>query len=352
MREVLILISRKEMRARVLLIVICFAVGCFCLYHMDKSYDPLARYPYTTDANRDIILEYLDSNDIDYLINQHITPDKFMDFIKLDGFSLKNTLYYKEAKDTQDADNEYIVNFVNRFRKNFSYDSLKELLSHYSYIDLTTYYENEAVLYSDLRLVADPTNPYVVLNQENTVYKYEPENLVDFNGIYVQNAMIDNLSSMLDAYASVMDGQDHLSVSSGYLSYEQVLDQYVNASKEFAGVNNYMYGAGKNEQQLGYTIVLDGQNEWIELCKQHLNEDMDYTQVEEELSKENKNRVEWILENAYRYGFVVRYGKGHEKKTGHWYLPFVLRYVGIENAKILHDGDKSMEQMSFQDELN
>lgn len=98
MREVLILISRKEMRARVLLIVICFAVGCFCLYHMDKSYDPLARYPYTTDANRDIILEYLDSNDIDYLINQHITPDKFMDFIKLDGFSLKTRCIIKRQK--------------------------------------------------------------------------------------------------------------------------------------------------------------------------------------------------------------------------------------------------------------
>ena len=346
------MISKKEMRARVLLIVVCFAVGCVCLYQMDKSYDPLARYPYTTDKNRDVILKYLDSNDIDYLINQHITPDKFMDFIELDGFSLKNTLYYKEAKDTQDADNEYIVNFVNRFRKNFSYDSLKKLLSHYSYIDLTTYYENEAVLYSDLRLVADPTNPYVVLNQENTVYKYAPENLVDFNGIYVQSAMVDNLSSMLDSYASVMDGQDHLSVSSGYLNYEQVLDQYVNASKEFAGVDNYMYGAGKNEQQLGYTIVLDGQDEWLNLCKQYVNEDMDYTQVEEELSKENKSRVEWILENAYRYGFVVRYGKGHEKKTGHWYQPFVLRYVGIESAKIMHDGDKSMEQMSFQDELN
>ena len=346
------MISKKEMRARVLLIMVCFAVGCVCLYQMDKSYDPLAMYPYTTDKNRDVILKYLDSNDIDYLVNQHITPDKFMDFIELDGFSLKNTLYYKEAKDTQDADNEYIVNFVNRFRKNFSYDSLKKLLSHYSYIDLTTYYENEAVLYSDLRLVADPTNPYVVLNQENTVYKYAPENLVDFNGIYVQSAMVDNLSSMLDSYASVMDGQDHLSVSSGYLNYEQVLDQYVNASKEFAGVDNYMYGAGKNEQQLGYTIVLDGQDEWLNLCKQYVNEDMDYTQVEEELSKENKSRVEWILENAYRYGFVVRYGKGHEKKTGHWYQPFVLRYVGIESAKIMHDSDKSMEQMSFQDELN
>ena len=81
MREVLILISKKELRARILLIVVCLAVGLYCLYTMDKSYDPLARYPYTTDENRDVLLKYLDSDDIDYLVNQHITPDKFMDFI-------------------------------------------------------------------------------------------------------------------------------------------------------------------------------------------------------------------------------------------------------------------------------
>ena len=131
MREVLILISKKELRARILLIVVCLAVGLYCLYTMDKSYDPLARYPYTTDENRDVLLKYLDSDDIDYLVNQHITPDKFMDFIELKDFDLKNTLYYKEAKETQDADNEYIVNFVNRFRKNFSYDSLKQMLKHF-----------------------------------------------------------------------------------------------------------------------------------------------------------------------------------------------------------------------------
>lgn len=190
MREVLILISKKELRARILLIVVCLAVGLYCLYTMDKSYDPLARYPYTTDENRDVLLKYLDSDDIDYLVNQHISPDKFMDFIELKDFNLKNTLYYKEAKETQDADNEYIVNFVNRFRKNFSYDSLKQLLMHYSYIDLTTFYENEAVLYSDLRLIADPTNPYVVLNQENTVYKYIPEKITTFNTILVQTCMV------------------------------------------------------------------------------------------------------------------------------------------------------------------
>ena len=345
------MISKKELRARVLLIVVCFAIGCYCLYYMNKSYDPLARYPYTTDENRDIILEYLDTDDIDYLVNQHITPDKFMDFIELSDFDLKNTLYYKEAKDTQDADNEYIVNFVNRFRKNFSYESLKELLSHYSYIDLTTFYENEAVLFSNLRLVTDPTNPYTVLNQENTVYKYAPENLVSYNGVYVQSAMVDDLTNMLDAYKSVMDEQDQLSISSGYLNYEEILDLYVNASKEFSGIDNYMFSAGKNEQQLGYTIVLNGQDEWINLCKLYLNEDMDYTQVQEELSKENQNRVEWLLENAYRYGFVVRYEMGQEKKTGHWYQPFVLRYVGVKTAKAMHDSNKGMEQMTFKDEL-
>lgn len=351
MREVLILISKKELRARILLIVVCLAVGLYCLYTMDKSYDPLARYPYTTDENRDVLLKYLDSDDIDYLVNQHITPDKFMDFIELKDFDLKNTLYYKEAKETQDADNEYIVNFVNRFRKNFSYDSLKQMLMHYSYIDLTTFYENEAVLYSDLRLIADPTNPYAVLNQENTVYKYIPEKITTFNTIFVQICMVEDLTNMLDSYASVMDGQDHLNLVSGYLNYEQILDQYVNASKEYEGVDHYMFSAGKNEQQLGYTIVLEGHDDWIDLCRQYVDDEYDYSKVEEELSEESKKRMEWIEENAYRYGFVIRYQQEQEKKTGHWYQPFMLRYVGVKTAKLMHDSGKGMEQMSFPDEL-
>ena len=66
------MISKKELRARILLIVVCLAVGLYCLYSMDKSYDPLARYPYTTDENRDVLLKYLDSDDIDYFNNRMI----------------------------------------------------------------------------------------------------------------------------------------------------------------------------------------------------------------------------------------------------------------------------------------
>ena len=69
------------------------------------------------------------------------------------------------------------------------------------------------------------------------------------------------------------------------------------------------------------------------------------------MSEESKKRMEWIEENAYRYGFVVRYQQEQEKKTGHWYQPFMLRYVGVKTAKLMHDSDKGMEQMSFPDEL-
>ncbi len=76
-----------------------------------------------------------------------------------------------------------------------------------------------------------------------------------------------------------------------------------------------MFSAGKNEQQLGYTIVLEGQDEWINLCRQYVDDEYDYSKVEEELSEESKKRMEWIEENAYRYGFVVRYQQ-EQKETG------------------------------------
>ncbi|WP_148061560.1 M15 family metallopeptidase [Cellulomonas sp. PhB143] len=40
----------------------------------------------------------------------------------------------------------------------------------------------------------------------------------------------------------------------------------------------------------------------------------------------------WLAQNAYRYGFVVRYPKGAEATTGYVYEPWHLRYVGRDVA--------------------
>lgn len=53
----------------------------------------------------------------------------------------------------------------------------------------------------------------------------------------------------------------------------------------------------------------------------------------------------WLVENAYRYGFVVRYGDGHESWTGYKAEPWHLRYVGAALATAVHEeGEPSLEE--------
>ncbi len=40
----------------------------------------------------------------------------------------------------------------------------------------------------------------------------------------------------------------------------------------------------------------------------------------------------WLLANAHRYGFIVRYPQGKESVTGYQYEPWHLRWVGVELA--------------------
>lgn len=40
----------------------------------------------------------------------------------------------------------------------------------------------------------------------------------------------------------------------------------------------------------------------------------------------------WVAANAYKYGFIIRYPKGHEATTGYTYEPWHLRYVGVALA--------------------
>lgn len=45
----------------------------------------------------------------------------------------------------------------------------------------------------------------------------------------------------------------------------------------------------------------------------------------------------WIAENAWRFGFIVRYPDGHEATTGYIWEPWHLRYVGADIAAAMHD---------------
>ena len=56
----------------------------------------------------------------------------------------------------------------------------------------------------------------------------------------------------------------------------------------------------------------------------------------------------WLKENAYKYGFVLRYPSEHADKTGHAYDAHVYRFVGVKLAKKLHEQNKVLE--NYQEE--
>ncbi len=111
-----------------------------------------------------------------------------------------------------------------------------------------------------------------------------------------------------------------LRIVSGYRSYntqKYLYNSYVNRDGKDAA-DTYSARAGFSEHQTG-------------LCF-----DVNYAGSAFDSTPEAK----WIHDNAYLYGFILRYPKGKEDITGYMYESWHLRYVGKDLAKKLYnDGD-------------
>ena len=53
---------------------------------------------------------------------------------------------------------------------------------------------------------------------------------------------------------------------------------------------------------------------------------------------------EWMKNNAYKYGFILRYPEYKENITGFKYEPWHYRYVGKEVAKYIYENKLSLEE--------
>ena len=146
---------------------------------------------------------------------------------------------------------------------------------------------------------------------------FAPNNLVTINGYikvvdYVKDAFL-SLSS--DAKAIGLN----IYASSGYRSYSNqkyIYENYVSMDgKENA--DRYSARAGYSEHQTGLAIDVN-------------TIDMTF---------DNTSESVWLRENAYKYGFIIRYPKGKEEITGYMYEPWHIRYVGKElSNKLYKDG--------------
>ena len=102
-----------------------------------------------------------------------------------------------------------------------------------------------------------------------------------------------------------------------YQDQEYIYNNYVRMDGQEAA-DTYSARAGFSEHQTG--LVLD------------LNT--------VDISFDNTNESNWLRDNSYKYGFIIRYPKGKENITGYTYEPWHIRYVGKNLAKeIYNNGD-------------
>lgn len=67
-----------------------------------------------------------------------------------------------------------------------------------------------------------------------------------------------------------------------------------------------------------------------------------YQQLDDEQA--NNKTQQWLMENCYKYGFILRYPKDKSDITGIVYEPWHYRYVGKKAAKEIHDEGICLEE--------
>lgn len=191
----------------------------------------------------------------------------------------------------------------------------------------TNYLINKFHLKSEGYFIINDYDKVVVNKNYALTSDYKPKDLVSVNieflpesteeERYMTKESAKALEELVDAASK--EGV-YLYGLSGYRSYktQKNLYEYNVETQGKSYSDKYVAKPGASEHQLGEAMDLATSSGWI---------------------SEGCPEANWIANNAYKYGFIVRYESGKEDITGYNYEPWHVRYVGSEmSEKIYNDG--------------
>lgn len=213
---------------------------------------------------------------------------------KLDYYKKENKnryiSYYKKNKDLNTED---IVTRINIGLDN----------SYYTNTKISPYHNKDYIL----------VNKYIKMKDN-----YIPENLENLDTSYSRSGMKLVRSAKIALEKMIEDAKKDgytIRVMSSYRSYNYQVNLY-NKYKEEDGeeqADTYSARPGFSEHQTGLCIDIDDNR-------------LNYTDFE------NSKSFNWMQENAYKYGYILRYPKDKTEITGYTYESWHYRYVGEKIA--------------------
>jgi len=227
-----------------------------------------------------------------------------------------------------------------KFEYNFTFPFFKEEKKdeYLSYKDKTGLSLKESIIHVNIGL----NHPFytktkntkdegilTLVNKYNYVSRdYIPSNLIEVNGLAINKETYEAYLLMKNA---IEKENMTIRIISAYRSYDYQNNLYNNYLKyeKQSIVDTYSARAGYSEHHTGLAIDID-------------NNKLNYNKFY--MTKE----FIWMQENAYKYGFILRYPKGKENITGYSYEPWHYRYVGKKIAEYIKKHNSTYEEYYYE----
>ncbi|MBR3694163.1 MAG: D-alanyl-D-alanine carboxypeptidase family protein [Erysipelotrichales bacterium] len=301
---------------RLLLLAGLLIISIASFVYMNMNYDILARNTYVTSANRSLLLEKLNDDEILYIVENNVDVNKFYEFLQDDLFVFDHYELYGQAKKVRPSDTHTIVTFVNAVESTLDFESILEALKYYDYPVLRKMLVDHSPYNNQAEIVLNPDDVSLQLGLNNTIGEYEPTDLISLKNysciptidqeIKLRKEAADSLNLMC-VYLETMTNEKcgGFTVTQGYLSYDDIQQNYLEAISEYGAQQAFeMWGwPSHNEHRLGLSVDIE---------------------LQEDIPLEDSEQYNFLLENVSRYGFTFY----EEADFSHLEEPYHMRYIG------------------------
>ncbi len=302
-------------------------------YEYSDTLNAAFKSKYYKDANLDSYskIKYQDQKNIIKNINTLI--DK--------GYSNSNIsliLAHGNDDDVSEFAKRDKIKYLEEFYS-LSYAKLKYYDRYVKYSSETGEDEETTVLFVNLSMDTDDyvnpvkTSAFSIDMLVNKHYKLDedfvPDDLVEFDQKYCNGEVQEGNREAVVAFKNMYEAAKKeglgLVINSSYRSYQDQ-ENICNTFKDLYGegyVTKYVALPGFSEHQTGLAF--------------------DIGSTSSKVFAESKE-YEWMKENAYKYGFILRFTKANAYITGFRSEPWHYRYVGKKVAKYIYDNNISLEE--------
>ncbi len=176
----------------------------------------------------------------------------------------------------------------------------------------------------------------ILVNPWNPISAYYTVELVELqNGQAIDERAYPELQDMMDAMRA--EGLSPL-ICSSYRSAAKQQSLYKNRVYRFLQEG---YSQAESESEAKKWVAFPGTSEHqtglaVDIVS------MDYQMLDE--NQENTREQQWLMENSYKYGWILRYPNEKSAITGIYYEPWHYRYVGKKAAEEIYRRGLCLEE--------